>query len=372
MVQSALIFALGFLVAALLALLLAPVLWRRAQWLMRHRLEAVVPMTLDEVRADRDALRAEHAMAMRRLEVENEEVRRIDAEHLLEISRGQEALKARAAAIAARDARIGELDDEMQRLAAQVRRREKELAALEVSHRLASREVAAKHGRIASLTEVLSAAEARADAAERMVAARETTDAERADELTAARREAGTFRQREATLRAALTEARMELAAARDASTALEHAVTSERERAEGLARALAETDGMVRERLAELAASVVRTVGTLPDEPELPVGDIGARVMSATDAPAPGGDAAAGDPGPAVAEPTGEAPTGDEWMAEMDAAAAAELTEEERVRDANGADDPGAARPMPANDGAAPEGRVTAPAREGRSPSRP
>lgn len=151
MVQSLLLFTLGFLVAALLGLLLAPLLWRRAQALMRRRLEALVPMTLDEVRADRDALRAEHAMAMRRLEMENEEIRQLDAVHLVEISRARETLKTRDNAIAERDRRLDDAKRLSERLAFNIRARERELAAAETGLRVASREIGAKREEIALL-----------------------------------------------------------------------------------------------------------------------------------------------------------------------------------------------------------------------------
>ena len=151
MVQSLLLFTLGFLVATLLGLLLAPFLWRRAQALMRRRLEALVPMTLDEVRADRDALRAEHAMAMRRLEMENEEIRQLDAVHLVEISRARETLKTRDNAISERDARLEDAGRLNERLALNIRARERELAAVETSLRVASREIGAKRDEIALL-----------------------------------------------------------------------------------------------------------------------------------------------------------------------------------------------------------------------------
>ena len=51
MIQLLLYFALGFLCAAFLAALVAPAVWRRAVMLTRRRIEASVPLTLDEIRA---------------------------------------------------------------------------------------------------------------------------------------------------------------------------------------------------------------------------------------------------------------------------------------------------------------------------------
>lgn len=63
------IFALGFLVAGLIALAFAPVFWSRALRLTRRRLETQVPLSVEEILADRDHLRAEFAVEQRRLEM---------------------------------------------------------------------------------------------------------------------------------------------------------------------------------------------------------------------------------------------------------------------------------------------------------------
>ena len=55
------IFMLGALSAGLLALLMLPAFWRRALRLTRRRLEMLMPLSMDEVVAERDLLRAEFA-----------------------------------------------------------------------------------------------------------------------------------------------------------------------------------------------------------------------------------------------------------------------------------------------------------------------
>ncbi|RUW48093.1 hypothetical protein EOA36_21490, partial [Mesorhizobium sp. M8A.F.Ca.ET.021.01.1.1] len=61
MVQSVLFFALGFLCAGFLALMVAPAVWRRAVALTRRRIEASIPLTQAEIQADKDRVRAEYA-----------------------------------------------------------------------------------------------------------------------------------------------------------------------------------------------------------------------------------------------------------------------------------------------------------------------
>lgn len=62
------IFALGFLAASLCALLLLPAVNARAARLSRRRIEARLPLSVSEVAAEKDYLRAQFAVAQRRLE----------------------------------------------------------------------------------------------------------------------------------------------------------------------------------------------------------------------------------------------------------------------------------------------------------------
>lgn len=68
-IEYAMYFGLGFLAAGLIALAIGPAIWNRAVRLTRRRIEAATPVSLSEFRADKDKLRAEHAIAIRRLEM---------------------------------------------------------------------------------------------------------------------------------------------------------------------------------------------------------------------------------------------------------------------------------------------------------------
>ena len=68
MIDMAIYGALGFLLGCLLALMLAPPLWNRAVRLTTRKLEATMPMSLAEIHADKDHLRAEFAVELRRVE----------------------------------------------------------------------------------------------------------------------------------------------------------------------------------------------------------------------------------------------------------------------------------------------------------------
>lgn len=68
LIEAVMLVALGFLAASLLALAALPALARRADRLARRRAEAAFPLSLAEIAADRDHLRAELAMRERALE----------------------------------------------------------------------------------------------------------------------------------------------------------------------------------------------------------------------------------------------------------------------------------------------------------------
>lgn len=68
MIETAILFALGFCTATLLALLCLPIVSRRAARLARQRVEMQLPLSMGEISAERDGIRAVAAVAQRRLE----------------------------------------------------------------------------------------------------------------------------------------------------------------------------------------------------------------------------------------------------------------------------------------------------------------
>ncbi|PBB83593.1 MULTISPECIES: hypothetical protein [unclassified Mesorhizobium] len=134
MVQSALFFALGFLCAVFLVSLVAPAIWRRAVVLTRRRLERSMPLTRAEIQADKDRVRAEFAMTTRRLEMTVKGLQEKVAEQLVEIGRGQEALKGLAVERKDKDQALSDLgakNQELQRRGEELQRLSEKLAQAE-------------------------------------------------------------------------------------------------------------------------------------------------------------------------------------------------------------------------------------------------
>ena len=87
MIEPMMYFGLGFLAASLLSLVIVPLVHSRSARLTRRRLEALMPRSMREVRAQRDHLRAEFAMSTRRLEIRMEELKARVADLLAELGK---------------------------------------------------------------------------------------------------------------------------------------------------------------------------------------------------------------------------------------------------------------------------------------------
>jgi len=147
-IQSILFFTLGFLCAGFLALMVAPAIWRRAVALTRKRIEASVPLSLTDIQADKDRMRAEFAMSTRRLEMSIKAFKDKAAAQIIEINRNRDELKRLAnnrdgqnQSLSEMEAKSGELrgelrqrEDQLQRLTAKLAEAEKaiERRALEL------------------------------------------------------------------------------------------------------------------------------------------------------------------------------------------------------------------------------------------------
>jgi len=107
------IFALGFLAASLLALLVIPALNARAERLARRRAEALFPLSISELTAEKDHLRAEFAVMQRRIERKAEEAQAVKHQSLEELGRRALRIDALEAQLAERDGAIAQLEAEL-------------------------------------------------------------------------------------------------------------------------------------------------------------------------------------------------------------------------------------------------------------------
>jgi chromosome segregation ATPase len=92
MIEPIMFVAIGFLVACMLVIGLIPLVHARAVRLTMRRLEAATPMSMAEIQADKDQLRAEFAMSTRRLEMSVDQMKSKTTSQLAEIGKKSEAI----------------------------------------------------------------------------------------------------------------------------------------------------------------------------------------------------------------------------------------------------------------------------------------
>ena len=120
MIEMIMYFGIGFLCASLLGIVIIPLVHNRAARLTVRRLEAATPLSVAEIQADKDQLRAEFAMSTRRLEMNLEQLKAQSTGHLSDLGRKTEAiailkhqLEEKAAAIDELESRGRELWDQL-------------------------------------------------------------------------------------------------------------------------------------------------------------------------------------------------------------------------------------------------------------------
>ena len=92
MIESTMYFGIGFLVAALLGLLFIPLVHNRAVRFTMKRLEASMPLSITEIRANKDQLRAEFAVSTRRLEMRIEKLQAQTTMQFAELGKRTDAI----------------------------------------------------------------------------------------------------------------------------------------------------------------------------------------------------------------------------------------------------------------------------------------
>src|SRR6201996_1497688 len=92
MIEPIMYAAIGFLVSMLFGLMIVPLVHSRSARLTTRRLEAATPLSMAEIQADKDQLRAEFAMSTRRLEMSVEQLKARSTGQLSELSKKSEAI----------------------------------------------------------------------------------------------------------------------------------------------------------------------------------------------------------------------------------------------------------------------------------------
>ncbi len=152
MVEPIMFFGIGFLFAALIGLIIIPFVQARAVRLTMRRLEAATPLSMAEIQADKDQLRAEFAMSTRRLEMSVEQMKTKTTSQLAELGKKSDAINRLKMELGEKTATIFALEARDRALKDQLRATEEELSYKLNAMREAERALAEKQEDLARLT----------------------------------------------------------------------------------------------------------------------------------------------------------------------------------------------------------------------------
>lgn len=186
MIQAAMYFALGLLAAGLVVLVIMPAVWRRAVRLTRARVEASLPMTLAEIEADKDQLRANFAVSNRKLELEAETLRNRLAEDTVARGRSRDEISALTRARAALAESVAALEERVAELSGALATSENKLATATTEIAVRDRAMSDLDNRLADLKSELAAAQVSSEEQRVEMVARNTEVANMADRMATA------------------------------------------------------------------------------------------------------------------------------------------------------------------------------------------
>jgi len=156
MVEPAMYLAIGFLVAMLLGLTIVPLVHNRAVRLTTRRMEAATPLSMAEIQADKDQLRAEFAMSARRLEMSVDQLKHKTTSQLAELGKKTDAINRMKLELGEKNATIFSLEAREKAVKEQLRATEEEFATKTEALRQAEKALADKQGELAGIKSELN------------------------------------------------------------------------------------------------------------------------------------------------------------------------------------------------------------------------
>src|SRR5215468_10388718 len=129
MIEPIMYLAIGFLVSMLFGLMIVPLVHNRAVRLTTKRMEAATPLSMAEIQADKDQLRAEFAMSARRLEMSVEQLKNKTTSQLAELGKKTDAINRMKVELGEKNATIFSLEAREKAVKEQLRATEEEFSA---------------------------------------------------------------------------------------------------------------------------------------------------------------------------------------------------------------------------------------------------
>ena len=156
MIEPIMYLAIGFLVSMLCGLMVVPLVHNRAVRLTIRRLEAATPLSMAEIQADKDQLRAEFAMSARRLEMSVDQLKSKTTSQLAELGKKTDAINRMKIELGEKNATIFALEARERAMKEQLRATEEEFAAKTELLRGAEQALTDKQNELAKINAALS------------------------------------------------------------------------------------------------------------------------------------------------------------------------------------------------------------------------
>src|SRR3979490_1514208 len=156
MIEPIMYLAIGFLVSMLFGLMIVPLVHNRAVRLTTRRMEAATPLSMAEIQADKDQLRAEFAMSARRLEMSVDQLKNKTTSQLAELGKKSDAINRMKIELGEKNATIFGLEAREKAGKAQLRATEEEFAAKTEMLRNAEKALTDKQSELAKINHELS------------------------------------------------------------------------------------------------------------------------------------------------------------------------------------------------------------------------
>src|SRR6202046_3203728 len=156
MVEPIMYLAIGFLVSMLFGLMIVPLVHNRAVRLTTRRMEAATPLSMAEIQADKDQLRAEFAMSARRLEMSVDQLKNKTTSQLAELGKKSDAINRMKIELGEKNATIFALEAREKAVKEQLRATEEEFSAKTESLRGAEQALTDKQSELAKINHELS------------------------------------------------------------------------------------------------------------------------------------------------------------------------------------------------------------------------
>src|SRR5437879_431486 len=156
MIEPIMYLAIVFLVSMLFGLMIVPLVHNRAVRLTTKRLEAATPLSMAEIQADKDQLRAEFAMSARRLEMSVDQLKNKTTSQLAELGKKSDAINRMKIELGEKNATIFSLEAREKAIKEQLRATEEEFNAKTEALRAAEQALGAKQHELAKINSELS------------------------------------------------------------------------------------------------------------------------------------------------------------------------------------------------------------------------